>query len=229
MDRRLLRLGLIDTGYTTVGWALATMGVGMGFTMAPATESIMGSLPVAKAGVGSAMNDTTRQVGGALGVAVIGSIMSSAYSTAIEPVLGRLPAQAAAAAGDSVGAALQIAQNAGPQGELLAQAAREAFVSGLGGAMWVAVGVALVGQSIIAAAQDLLAEVGYDALTIEGVADRAGVGKTTVYRRWSDKEQVVLAAIEDFYQDLPFLGWSPDDQSRTWQPGRPWARPTRTP
>lgn len=154
--------------------------------------------------------------------------MSSAYSTVIEPVLGRLPAQAKAAAGDSVGAALQIAQNAGPQGELLARAAREAFVSGLGGAMWVAVGVALVGQSIIAAAQDLLAEVGYDALTIEGVADRAGVGKTTVYRRWSDKEQVVLAAIEDFYQDFPFLGWSPDDQSRTWQPGRPWARPTWT-
>lgn len=60
MDRRLLRLGRIDSGYTTVGWALATMGVGMGFTMAPATESIMGSLPVAKAGVGSAMNDTTR-------------------------------------------------------------------------------------------------------------------------------------------------------------------------
>lgn len=95
--------------------------------------------------------------------------------------------------------------------------------------MGVAVGVALVGQSIIAAAQDLLVEVGYDALTIEGVADRAGVGKTTVYRRWSDKEQVVLAAIEDFYQDLPFLGWSPDDQSRTWQPGRPWARSTWTP
>ena len=51
----------------------------MGLTMAPATESIMGSLPRAKAGVGSAMNDTTRQVGGALGVAIIGSVMSSVY------------------------------------------------------------------------------------------------------------------------------------------------------
>ena len=48
------------------------MAVGMGLTMAPATESVMGSLPRAKAGVGSAVNDTTRQVGGALGVAVIG-------------------------------------------------------------------------------------------------------------------------------------------------------------
>ena len=54
--------------------------IGMGLAMAPATESIMGSLPRAKAGVGSAMNDTTRQVGGALGVAVVGSVMLSVYS-----------------------------------------------------------------------------------------------------------------------------------------------------
>ena len=58
---------------------LALMAVGMGLVMAPATESIMGSLPRAKAGVGSAMNDTTRQVGGALGVAVVGSVMLSVY------------------------------------------------------------------------------------------------------------------------------------------------------
>ena len=56
------------------------MAIGMGLVMAPATESIMGSLPRAKAGVGSAMNDTTRQVGGALGVAVVGSVMLSVYS-----------------------------------------------------------------------------------------------------------------------------------------------------
>jgi hypothetical protein len=54
-----------------VAWALGALGVGMGLAMAPATDSIMGSLPTAKAGVGSAMNTTTRQVGGALGVAVL--------------------------------------------------------------------------------------------------------------------------------------------------------------
>ena len=59
------------------------MAVGMGLVMAPATESIMGSLPRAKAGVGSAVNDTTRQVGGALGVAVVGSVMTSAYGPRI--------------------------------------------------------------------------------------------------------------------------------------------------
>ena len=71
-----------------VMWRLVIMATGMGLVMAPATESIMGSLPRAKAGVGSAVNDTTRQVGGALGVAVIGSVMTSTYgprvATAIE-------------------------------------------------------------------------------------------------------------------------------------------------
>lgn len=65
----------VDSGYVPLAWALSQMGLGMGATMAPATDSIMGSLPLAKAGVGSAMNDTTRMVGGALGVAVIGSVL----------------------------------------------------------------------------------------------------------------------------------------------------------
>ena len=63
------------------------MAAGMGLTMAPATESIMGALPRAKAGVGSAVNDTTRQVGGALGVAVVGSVLASAYSNQVAEFL----------------------------------------------------------------------------------------------------------------------------------------------
>ena len=61
----------------------------MGMTMAPATESVMGSLPREKAGVGSAVNDTTRQVGGALGVAVIGSVVSSVYAGHVSDLAGR--------------------------------------------------------------------------------------------------------------------------------------------
>ena len=57
----------------------------MGMTMAPATESVMGSLPRDKAGVGSAVNDTTRQMGGALGVAIIGSVVSSVYAGQHQP------------------------------------------------------------------------------------------------------------------------------------------------
>ena len=56
---------------------LVLLGIGMGLAMAPATDSIMGSLPREKAGVGSAVNDTTREVGGALGVAILGSILAS--------------------------------------------------------------------------------------------------------------------------------------------------------
>src|SRR6266545_4985144 len=77
----------LGDGYGLVAASLALLGTGMGLTMAPATESIMGSLPPAKAGVGSAMNDTTRQVGGALGVAVLGSILAAGYGAAIQPTL----------------------------------------------------------------------------------------------------------------------------------------------
>jgi EmrB/QacA subfamily drug resistance transporter len=140
-------VGLAD-GYAPIGWSLAVLGVGMGLTMAPATDSIMGSLPLAKAGVGSAMNDTTRQVGGALGVAVVGSVLSTSYGNGIEPALAQLPPQAAAVAGDSVGAALEVARRAGPAGEQLAELARTAFVSAMGDALLVSVGVAVAGALV---------------------------------------------------------------------------------
>ena len=74
-----LQFSTLDTtDYQVVAIGLGMLGFGMGLVMAPATESIMGSVPLAKAGVGSAMNDTTREVGGALGVAVLGSVFSSA-------------------------------------------------------------------------------------------------------------------------------------------------------
>ncbi len=76
-----------DTPYSNIFWRLMLMAAGMGLTMAPATESVMGSLPLAKAGVGSAVNDTTRQVGGALGVAIVGSVLASVYGDKISSFL----------------------------------------------------------------------------------------------------------------------------------------------
>ncbi|MCZ7665593.1 MAG: DHA2 family efflux MFS transporter permease subunit [Thermoleophilia bacterium] len=139
----------LSAGYAPIGWSLAIIGVGMGATMAPATDSIMGSLPLAKAGVGSAMNDTTRMVGGALGVAVIGSVLSSAYGSAVEPALRGLPAPAAAAARDSVGAALEVARRAGPVAGDLTQSARAAFVDAMGDALLVGAGIIVVGALIV--------------------------------------------------------------------------------
>jgi EmrB/QacA subfamily drug resistance transporter len=132
----------VRSGYGVVAASIAVLGAGMGFTMAPATESIMGSLPLAKAGVGSAMNDTTRQVGGALGVAVLGSILASSYGSAIDPILRGAPPQIAQAAGDSIGAATIIAAQLGPQGPGLLDAARTAFIHGMGDAVLVGAAVA---------------------------------------------------------------------------------------
>jgi EmrB/QacA subfamily drug resistance transporter len=76
-----------DTGYGRLAFAFALMGTGMGLAGAPATESIMSSLPPSRANIGSAVNDTTRELGGALGVAVVGSVMASLYTEGI-PVAG---------------------------------------------------------------------------------------------------------------------------------------------
>ncbi len=122
----------VTSGYGIVFVSILLMGSGMGLTIAPATESIMGSLPKEKAGVGSAVNDTTREVGGALGVAVIGSVLASVYSSHLtDAAAGRLPQPALDAATSSVGAALAVAQRVGPAAEPLVSAARQAFVDGM--------------------------------------------------------------------------------------------------
>ncbi len=123
-----------DTSYPQLAWRMVVMACGLALTMAPATESIMGSLPLAKAGVGSAVNDTTRQVGGALGVAVLGSVFTSIYGSRVIDSLSAsdIPASAVDAAQDSVGGALQVASSVGgAAGDLITQAARSAFMDGL--------------------------------------------------------------------------------------------------
>jgi EmrB/QacA subfamily drug resistance transporter len=134
MATALLLLSFIqrDTSYFKVIFLFCMMSVGMGLTMPPATESVMGSLPREKAGVGSAVNDTTRQVGGALGVAVIGSIVSSAYASRIGEVLpgfgvvGNGLAQAKESLANALGLAPQSTDAAG-----LTAAARDSFVHAL--------------------------------------------------------------------------------------------------
>ncbi len=138
------------TGYGLVALSIAILGIGMGFTMTPATDSIMGSLPLGKAGVGSAMNDTTRQVGGALGVAVLGSIYASSFASSMAGAVRGLPAAAAAQASNSIGKAVAIGSHLGPRGAQLIGAARVAFANSMGTAVQVAAGVALLGALISA-------------------------------------------------------------------------------
>jgi len=136
-----------------LGGALTRLmfGVGMGLVIAPATESIMGSLPKAKAGVGSAVNDTTRQTGGALGVAVIGSVFAAVYHHQIQVPDG-LPAGAGAMVHDSIGAALEAITRFQLPLDVAGEvhdAASTAFFHGMQVAAWVGA-VVVVGAAIVA-------------------------------------------------------------------------------
>jgi MFS family permease len=135
-----------STGYGRLAIALLFMGAGMGLAGAPATESIMGSLPPERANIGSAVNDTTRELGGALGVAVVGSIMSSLYGAQLSDRLpDGVPAPVAAAVRESLGAGVQVG---GSLGADIADAAREAFVHAMSRASIVAAVVAALGAFV---------------------------------------------------------------------------------
>jgi Na+/melibiose symporter-like transporter len=139
----------VASGYALAAIALALFGVGAGLVSAPATESILGSLPKAKAGVGSATNDTTIELGGALGVAVLGSVLAGGYAAQMTGVVRGLPAAAAAAARHNLGDALTAAHRlGGPAGEGLAAAARAAFIHGLAVTELAGLAVALAGAVV---------------------------------------------------------------------------------
>ncbi|HET6953332.1 MAG TPA: MFS transporter [Acidimicrobiales bacterium] len=138
--------------YAQVVVALMVLGAGLALVMPPATESIMGSLPPAKAGVGSAVNDTTRQVGGALGVAVLGSVMSSTYKPRVSDAIDGfpLPAEAANAITDQVGAAMAAAREIGGEpGRLLADVASRGFADGMSIAFVIGAAALVLGAAIV--------------------------------------------------------------------------------
>jgi Na+/melibiose symporter-like transporter len=137
--------------YGTVLASLFVAGFGMGLTSAPATNSIMSSVPREQAGVASAINNVTRPVGGALGVAVLGSLLSTAYRSSMEGPTSGLPDATAEAAQDSIGTAAQVAARlGGPEGETLLLAAQSSFVDSMSTAILVGVGVALLGAAVAA-------------------------------------------------------------------------------
>src|SRR5204862_2079456 len=123
--------GTLMSSVVLGGLVRVFFGAGMGFTTAPATESIMGSLPPGRAGVGSAVNDTTRQTGGALGVAVIGSVFASRFHASIGS-LTFLPEGSREAGRESIGTALQTARTlGGDTGSHLRAVAEQAYLSSM--------------------------------------------------------------------------------------------------
>jgi MFS transporter, DHA2 family, integral membrane protein len=145
----LSRVG-VDANYAYLVVPLMILALGMGFSMAPSTASIMSSIPMHKAGVGSAVNDTTRELGGALGVAVLGSIAVSHYTSAISSKLHDIPPALAAAASKSVGAAVQIGNEmGGPAGRSIVAAGKAAYVDAMSLALIVSAGVVLVAAVLV--------------------------------------------------------------------------------
>jgi EmrB/QacA subfamily drug resistance transporter len=147
----IARFGL-STGDGQIALTLMLMGAGIGLTMSPATEAIMGALPKEKAGVGSAMNDVVREVAGSLGVAVLGSILTSAYASSMGGATSGLTATAATQATDSVGAAHQVAATiGGTAGTDLIATSNHAFVDAMATTASIAAAIAIVGALIAAA------------------------------------------------------------------------------
>lgn len=153
-------LGLVVLG-VAVGWlstldmttpiwvpsaALLLFGIGGANVMAPATDAVMAALPDSRAGVGSALNDTIRQIGGALGVGVFGSILNSLYTSNVGDSVVNLSEKMAAQAGNSIGGALQVASDIeGPASEALIQASKSAFIDA-SSPVYIAAGfIALIG------------------------------------------------------------------------------------
>jgi EmrB/QacA subfamily drug resistance transporter len=124
----------VHDGYAQAVPAFALIGLGVGLALAPSTESIMGSLPLQEAGVGSATSDTSMQLGGALGVAVLGTALNIRFGDTVRPLLAHrpVPPNIAALIEGSLGGALAVAARIpGRGGQLLESAARHGFISGM--------------------------------------------------------------------------------------------------
>ena len=147
-----VQAALIDgTSYLPTGIGLLLFGLGAGVAMPAATDLIMSTLPPERAGVGSAVNDTVRELGGALGVAVIGSVAASTYASDLQgrlDGLADLPDSVRATLTDNVGAAPGASTRLGPDGTQVAAAARSAFIESMSSSLWVGVALAALASVI---------------------------------------------------------------------------------
>ncbi|MDQ1439361.1 MAG: hypothetical protein QOK43_2990 [Acidimicrobiaceae bacterium] len=141
----------IDTGYLQLILSMMLTAVGMGLTSAPSTASIMSALPLGKAGVGSAVNDTTRELGGALGVAVLGSLVASHYQTTLKPVVTPLPSLGKALAFSGLPGALEQARQMTDRAAaaVIVHGAKASFVSAMHQAVLVGAMVAAVASVLV--------------------------------------------------------------------------------
>ncbi len=130
-----LRLIELGSPYWDLAWPLLVMSAGIGLCTAPTTSAIMGAVPDAKQGVASAVNDTTRELGASLGIALAGSILAARYGHILTPQLASFPAPVRGPASDSLAQALEVSKHLGPQGAQLAELVKGAFLAALQSAL----------------------------------------------------------------------------------------------
>ncbi|MBT5391936.1 MAG: DHA2 family efflux MFS transporter permease subunit [Euryarchaeota archaeon] len=144
----LFTLVTTETAYVQIALTFVLLGLGMGLTMAPSTTAIMEAIPESKAGVGSATNDASREVGGALGIAIGGSVLNQIYQKSL--VIPESFSHIKDVLSSSFPAAMRVgAETGGPEGAALIASAQEAFVSGMVGSCYVAAAVAAIAAIIV--------------------------------------------------------------------------------
>ncbi|MCA9330794.1 MFS transporter, partial [Candidatus Saccharibacteria bacterium] len=140
----------VDSAYSSLVVGMVILAFGMSVAMSPTTDLLMSSVPRNRAGMGSAMNDTTRELGGALGIAVLGSILASRYSADLAPAITHLPEAARMAADQSLAGAMVVGQQLGGQlGAGLIDAAQHAWINGY--QLSLHVGAALIALAAVVA------------------------------------------------------------------------------
>ena len=140
----------LHTSYVYILVCLVPLVVGIAMTMSPMTAAIMSAVPSRRAGAGSAMNDATRELGAALGVAVLGSIAASQYSAKVEPLVANLPASVRSTATSSIAGAIQTANGLqGAAGRALTLGAQHAFVDGVHFAVTVGAVLAAIASVVV--------------------------------------------------------------------------------
>jgi EmrB/QacA subfamily drug resistance transporter len=177
----LFALGLVllavmvsaEGGYLSVIPGLLVLSSGIGLCMSPSTTVITESLPAAKQGVASALNDTVRELGGAIGIALLGSFVSAGYRASVSDATASLPPELASQVEEGIGAAYAAAPALGSDGPAVLEAARSALVDGWQVSMWFGVGVAVaaLGYLVVRGPRpsDLEAEDALDADLAEGL------------------------------------------------------------